>query len=273
MLFPFRSRDDSRVLLVGGETSISDRLEETLKNVGPPTTQLIRYSHIPIVFDTSKKALRDDPVELYVVRPEDTKGSWKFHVWDKLSNVVFLIDLCGLVRTKRGLTIKKGRSVILWVPAVDAFTLRRLPSKKPPPRDTLASLAKRFKSPQQLRRGTEWKDKLTAAIQAVIGDEANQYYYIDGLATHPDYQGHGFATTLLNAVLQLADDQGRPTWLGSSNIMNTGFYESFGFVEAARITLGDDPEWTSEPVIALLMVRPAKDQSFYYADEKAQYFV
>lgn len=48
---------------------------------------------------------------------------------------------------------------------------------------------------------------------------------------------------------------GRMTWVISSNIDPSGFYESFGFKEVDRILLGDkNPTW-KEPPSVLRLVR------------------
>ena len=51
-----------------------------------------------------------------------------------------------------------------------------------------------------------------------------------------------------------ADAEGRAMYLGSSNIANTFFYESHGFVEVASFLLGEDnPTW-KEPPVKMLVV-------------------
>ncbi len=46
-----------------------------------------------------------------------------------------------------------------------------------------------------------------------------------------------------------ADQQGRATWLASSNVaVNTVFYNSLGFVTVKQFMLGDDnPTWEETP--------------------------
>jgi hypothetical protein len=51
-----------------------------------------------------------------------------------------------------------------------------------------------------------------------------------------------------------ADAHGRASWLLSSNINNTGFYNSFGYITQAEIILGDDdPDWTEPPFVVTLV--------------------
>ncbi len=58
-----------------------------------------------------------------------------------------------------------------------------------------------------------------------------------------------------------ADAHGLASWLMSSNVNNTGFYNSLGFVTEADILMGDDdPDWHTKPVVIKLvrLVRGAK---------------
>lgn len=58
------------------------------------------------------------------------------------------------------------------------------------------------------------------------------------------------SASLIEDVPQ-ADAEGRATWLCSSNLANTEFYEQCGFVGVRDFTLGeDDPTWTKPPVVA-----------------------
>jgi len=54
----------------------------------------------------------------------------------------------------------------------------------------------------------------------------------------------------------LGDAQGRATFLWSSNIKNTGFYEAQGYKVVAAVLLGDtNPRWKKPPVRVNLMLR------------------
>ena len=51
-----------------------------------------------------------------------------------------------------------------------------------------------------------------------------------------------------------ADAQGRAAYLASSNVLNTEFYNSHGFMTAGEVYLGDDnPQWHQEPIIFRLV--------------------
>ncbi|EKM54617.1 uncharacterized protein PHACADRAFT_185527 [Phanerochaete carnosa HHB-10118-sp] len=86
-----------------------------------------------------------------------------------------------------------------------------------------------------------------------LGDREEEAIYLQILATTPEKQGRGYASALIRTVTGIADAQRRATFLLSSNLINTGFYNSFGFVEGAKIVLGnDDPTWREPPVVVLV---------------------
>ncbi|KAI0065974.1 hypothetical protein BV25DRAFT_1821701 [Artomyces pyxidatus] len=125
-----------------------------------------------------------------------------------------------------------------------------------------------FKTPQQCRRWNEFADKHKEAMDAVIGDQKDWYISIDELFTHPTYQGRGYASALVNTVVQMADDLHRPTWLISSTPENAVFYHTFGFDTVLEIELGEgDPDWKSSPLVVPVMVRQRKER----IDEKYRF--
>lgn len=94
---------------------------------------------------------------------------------------------------------------------------------------------------------------------------------LTNLATVPEKQGRGYGTALVRHVtaqvplhlirysiarfahkdsLWQADVQQCSTWLTSSNVVNTKFYESCGFLTVAEILLGDNnPMWGKPPIV------------------------
>lgn len=94
--------------------------------------------------------------------------------------------------------------------------------------------------------------------------------YVETLATHPDYQGRGYATALLETVLfsaskdypvsfppttkvnvlqSQADIHGHSVYLHTSNPANIGFYGLFGFEDVGGVLLGsDNPSWKGPPI-------------------------
>ncbi|KAF4619343.1 hypothetical protein D9613_005109 [Agrocybe pediades] len=114
---------------------------------------------------------------------------------------------------------------------------------------------------QALGQGWKGKDreaeeKMNKAAEEVLGDRVKEMVYVGLLATSPKSQGHGYGSALLEEVTRIADYYGQATWLKSSNIRNTDFYNSHGFLTVATATIGDeDPDWQEWPVIVSIMVR------------------
>ncbi|KAI0346794.1 hypothetical protein BDW22DRAFT_461668 [Trametopsis cervina] len=109
---------------------------------------------------------------------------------------------------------------------------------------------------QQNDRLAEFSTKFRKALLESIGDERLEMYELGGLATRPSKQGLGYGSAMVNFVTGLADANRRGTWLGSSNVANTGFYESFGFRTVAEFVVGEsDPTWTDPPVLVKVMSR------------------
>lgn len=82
-----------------------------------------------------------------------------------------------------------------------------------------------------------------ASYNAVLAAVAppDPHWYLGVLATTPDKQESGLATTVLAPVLQAADSQGLPCCLETSTGRNRAFYERRGFVEATDVDLGEGP--------------------------------
>jgi len=120
-------------------------------------------------------------------------------------------------------------------------------------------------TPQQRERRKEIDSKTADAIAEAIGDRVKEMLYIDGLATAPAEQGRGYGGAVLDSVTKEADAQKRMTWLISSNILNTGFYNSHGFATVGTFVVGDkNPEWKEPPIIVSIMIRDAGKSASAY---------
>lgn len=65
------------------------------------------------------------------------------------------------------------------------------------------------------------------------------FYYVSFLGTHPDSRGRGLGMGLLAEVVAKADQDGRPTYLESSNPDNNARYERLGFEPRTDFTTPD----------------------------------
>lgn len=96
-------------------------------------------------------------------------------------------------------------------------------------------------------------------------------FYVNLLATAPAAQGKGYGSALVASITSevllnycilfndnddelQADAHGKSTFLLSSNVKNTGFYNSCGFDIVASASIGDDnPQWKGKPIIVPLV--------------------
>lgn len=98
------------------------------------------------------------------------------------------------------------------------------------------------------------KTKLEAVVTELLGDAAKEMRTVDSLATDPDFQRRGYGGALVDYITSLADEEGRATYLLSSNPINTEFYNSHGFVEIGKAMIGEgNPTWTAPPLPILLV--------------------
>lgn len=55
------------------------------------------------------------------------------------------------------------------------------------------------------------------------------HYYLASVGAHPDFQGLGLGSSLLDAMMPRIDAEGLPSYLLSSNARNLPLYESYGY--------------------------------------------
>ncbi|EPT01386.1 hypothetical protein FOMPIDRAFT_1120624, partial [Fomitopsis schrenkii] len=104
-------------------------------------------------------------------------------------------------------------------------------------------------------RRKEYMDKVDVATKAAFGDDIGHMLQVVNLATAPAHQGKGYGSALMKRANTEADRLGCTSWLLSSNIANTPFYESCGFKGVKEVVMGDNnPTWTKPP-FKMLIVR------------------
>ena len=67
------------------------------------------------------------------------------------------------------------------------------------------------------------------------------FWYLGVLATHPDAQGRGLATSVISPVLELADRGFLDCWLETSKPSNLPFYERRGFTHQLPVDIPSGP--------------------------------
>lgn len=81
--------------------------------------------------------------------------------------------------------------------------------------------------------------RLKSAIRLLTAIEANRpkesHWYLAILGTHPQHQGKGLATSLLQPILERCDEGGIGAYLESSKESNVPWYERHGFRVTGKV--------------------------------------
>lgn len=77
----------------------------------------------------------------------------------------------------------------------------------------------------------EWRRARFAALREVMGANTppEQHWYLNMLATHPDWQRQGLGSALMAAVFDIADVDGLPCYLETETDANVVYYLRHGF--------------------------------------------
>ncbi|KAF9006553.1 hypothetical protein BDQ17DRAFT_1351943 [Cyathus striatus] len=221
--------------------------------VGDILVQPLKRSEISKAATTWHDAFVEDPLFSYIQagkKPSHASNLWRKTIYKSL--------LRTWRRNRVTLTVNAGASLAVFTPA---FMNRdhKLPTERL--LYTFVAIIKRLSdNKEQRKREKEYEIKRDEVFSRVIGDRDKEMAVLDLLCTELASQGHGYGGALVDAINLLADLRAKDTWLISSNILNTAFYESHGFKGVADIVLGDDnPVWHEAPVIVKLMVREHHD--------------
>ncbi|RAH87012.1 acyl-CoA N-acyltransferase [Aspergillus japonicus CBS 114.51] len=95
-----------------------------------------------------------------------------------------------------------------------------------PPQLDEQSLAQKWPPSSDQKLCEEFFGKMDQEKWEVMG--AKKYYYLDMLATHPNYNGRGLGSQLLRWGLHRADEAGMDTFLASTP-QGRRLYEKYGF--------------------------------------------
>ncbi|TDL27033.1 hypothetical protein BD410DRAFT_481752 [Rickenella mellea] len=215
----------------------------------------LKFRHINKAGKSTADAFEDDPFINYMEDTPDAKPPPT-----RIYKVAYTFMFAHFIRRKLTYTINGGDASIIASRAPET-------EGKPGPVDNisetfisiLVKALQTISSPEQKKRRKEVDAKLKVLLEKFVKDRAEKMFYVDMLATAPACQGRGYGGMLIETVTRQADEQGRATWLLSSNINNTAFYNSHGFVAVGYLELGrDNPTWNKPPVISPLMIREPK---------------
>jgi ribosomal protein S18 acetylase RimI-like enzyme len=119
----------------------------------------------------------------------------------------------------------------------------------------------------------EAEHKLRSTTKKVLGEDADEYIYLEYLCCAPERQGRGYGSALVRTVTRMVcqnqlfnslyqrltiyelgkgDDQRRKVWL-TCVLKNVEFYRAHGFETVAELQLGDDPAYRGAPVLAYMV--------------------
>jgi len=77
----------------------------------------------------------------------------------------------------------------------------------------------------------DWRAERIGALVAVMAENTppEDHWYLNILATHPDWQRQGLGTALMKVVFNIADEAGLPCYLETETIENVAYYRHHGF--------------------------------------------
>lgn len=81
--------------------------------------------------------------------------------------------------------------------------------------------------------------KIKLFIQIENAHPCEHHYYLSLLAVHPDMQGKGLGTALMQPVLEICDRDHVPAYLETETESNVDFYSKRGFKVIKEITTSD----------------------------------
>ncbi|PCH40160.1 hypothetical protein WOLCODRAFT_67318, partial [Wolfiporia cocos MD-104 SS10] len=202
---------------------------------------------------SSAAAFRDDPIEHYLRDTPDadqSRISWRWR-----SALLIRMQLTAYALKQQALTVNHGDASLAFLQPCDMVS-RLVSLVKPIIRWLFIRVNTLCDSPEQRRRRAEYLNKLERAEKGLFGERADRMYLLRNLSTSPAAQGRGYASILVRAVTEKARHKASyySTWLSSSNVGNTSFYERCGFVTVGEFTLGDgNPTWTEPPLVVLIV--------------------
>ena len=164
-------------------------------------------------------AFADDPVFLWLNRDRPIKdgparGAFREIIGAELRKdrpEVFATDGDGSVAIWHGIDEWKG-SVVESIRALPSFT-------------------------RALGLGVTRAFRVLAIMEKVHPTEP--HYHLAYVGTHPDQQGRGLGTAVLQPMLERCDTEGVPAYLENSKPRNEAFYVRHGFVNTGPIPLPD----------------------------------
>lgn len=179
------------------------------------TARLATRSDQGTLADVLAHAFAADPIWRWLA-PDD-------HRYTTRAPAMFAEELHQKVRQGHVYTTDERSGAALWAP----------PGMwKTSPLGALGALVPgiRLLGPSGIRRGIELIGRMERA------HPRDDHWYLAVLGTHPDHQGRGVGSAVVEPVLARCDLDGVPAYLESSNPANVAFYERHGFRVTGQVT-------------------------------------
>ncbi len=119
-------------------------------------------------------------------------------------------------------------------PSIAAF--RRLRAANDMPTRSLEGVARGLPNSLYAVVAVDPTDE-TVGMGRVVGDDGSVYHVCD-MAVHPDHQGHGVGTAVMEAILGFVREDAPPRAYVTLLADVDGFYEQFGFEETRPASKG-----------------------------------
>jgi len=218
----------------------------------------LQYAHVRNAVRTIFDANEFDPIIRYLTYDSPNFDRTRFFL---RYGMIFVVQVFKRIYMGTILTIGAGDGFVMFTPA-------RNPHSSPLDRiisvvgGWLESFLRSFDSTEQKIRRKEYVDEIGAIVQTAFGDDVKDMVSLDSLSTAPAKQGRRYGSQLVKAITDMADTQGRSTWLVSSNVTNTGFYARCGFSIAGEFIVGaSNPTWKKDPIVVRVLLRkPTRDE-------------
>ncbi|KAK7723068.1 hypothetical protein SLS57_004625 [Botryosphaeria dothidea] len=204
-------------------------------STSPPSSDKVRIvdvSEYKAAALALAEAFKDDDVSRYFLDTVDRadwtpEQKWDLHV-SIFEYVVYAHILKGLVTTVGS----DYGAVALWMPPGnnmdDFLTVFR---------SGMWRLRYRLSREGRKRFFTEFMPLLHDTKASIMGERDATSWYLVYIGTKPSARGKGYCRKLIEHVTDISDQEGRATYLESSNVRNVPIYRRMGFRECRRIYL------------------------------------
>lgn len=207
----------------------------------------LRYRDIPTAITCVGAAFKDDPMIAYLA---DEENSGPQYIRLMLNLLLSISMWAMIVNEGHGYTVEGGKACMTYLdPREPDHPVNNI-------MEWFTPVSKVQANEEQKKRREEFEEKYAKAVKDAVGDRKADMFYLRLLFADPSTQGLGYGYSLAKIATDAADAAARPIYLLSSNINNTKFYNSVGFITVATFTLGEDnPAWDKPPVVVSVMLK------------------